>query len=166
MADLEELQRKQAEAAKFAMKMVDEKDTDRLKEMAEQLQQLCKELEKAARGIEAAFAPPAGGGEEVRVMLTPDQKARITEQTGVGVEMVMLRDSRQRMWSKEMARIEPREIEKMAAKQAAESRLRSETRAQVEKIIQQLEALDVPELAETIAGLKKDPTLGRAKKAP
>jgi len=165
MADLDELQRKQGDAAKFAMKMVDEKDPERLKEMAEQLQARCAELEKMARGMEKALTPPAGEGQEVRVVLTPDQKARITEATGVGVEVVVLRDSKQRMWSKEMTRIEPREIEKMAAKQAAASKLQSETRTQVEKIIKQLEALNVPELAETIADLKKDPTLGLAKKA-
>ena len=165
MADLDDLQRKQADVAKFAMKMVDEKDPERLKEMAAQVQARCQELEKMARGIEAAFTPPLSKGEEVRVMLTPAQKARITEQTGVGVEVVTLRDSKQRMWSKDMPRIEPREIEKMAAKQAAESKLISETRSQVEKIIKQLEALNVPEIAETIAELKKDPTLGRARKA-
>ena len=165
MADLDDLQRKQADAAKFAMKMVDEKDPERLKEMAAQLQARCKDLEKIAKGIEAAFAPPASEGDEVRVMLTPAQKARITEQTGVGVEMVTLRDSKQKMWSKQMPRIEPREIEKMAAKQAAESKLISETRSAVEKIIKQLEALNVPEIADKIAELKKDPTLGRAKKA-
>jgi hypothetical protein len=164
MADLDDLQRRQADAAKFAMKMVDEKDPQRLLEMAEQLQERCADLEKMARGIERAFTPPGGEGEEVRVVLTPEQKARVTESTGVGVDVVVLRDSKQRMWSKEMPRIEPREIEKMAAKQAAESKLISETRTQVEKIIKELEKLNVPELAETIANLKKDPTLGLANK--
>ena len=165
MADLDDLQRKQADVAKFAMKMVDEKDPERLQEMAGQVQARCLDLEKMARSIEAAFTPPASEGAEVRVLLTPAQKARITEQTGVGVEMVTLRDSKQRMWSKDMPRIEPREIEKMAALQAAQSKLISETRSQVEKIIKQLEALNVPEIAEAIAELKKDPTLGRGKKA-
>jgi hypothetical protein len=164
MADLDELQRKQADAARFAMKMVDEKDPERLKEMTEQLQARCKELEKMALGIEAALTPAAATGEEVRVVLTPAQKARVTEQTGVGVEVVVLRDSKQKMWSKEMPRIEPREVEKMAAKQAAASRLQSETRTQVEKIVKQLKALDVPELEEVIANLEKDPTLGLARK--
>jgi hypothetical protein len=166
MADLEDLQRKQADTAKFAMKMVNEKDPEQLKAMAEQLQARVGELEKMARGIERALAPPPPEGPEVRVMLTPDQKARIAESTGVGLEVVVLRDSQQKRWSKEMPKIEPREIEKMAAIQAAESKLISETRTQVEKIIKQLEALNVPEIAEQIAELKKDPTLGRGKKAP
>lgn len=165
MADLDELQRRQSETAKLALKMVDEKDPEKLKEMAEQIQERCKDLEKMAKGIEAAFHAPGGEGPEVRVTLTTDQKARIVELTGVGIETVILHDTKGKTWSKEMPRIEPREIERMAAKQAAESKLVSETRTQVEKIIQQLEALNVPEIADTIAELKKDPTLGRGKKA-
>src|SRR5260370_39457802 len=165
MADLDEMQREHSDAARFAMKMVDEKEPERIKEMSEQLKARCADLEKMARGIEKAFAPPGGEGQEVRVVLTPDQRARVTEATGVGVEVVVLHDTKQRMWSKEMTKIEPREIEKMAAKQAAASKLQSETRTQVEKIIKQLEPLNVPELAETIAELSKDPTLGLAKKA-
>src|SRR5579872_2582634 len=98
MADLEELQRKQSDAAKFAMKMVDEKDPERLKEMAEQLQARCKDLEKMALGMEAALTPQEPTGQEVRVVLTPDQKKRIAEQTGVGVEMVTLHDTKRKMW--------------------------------------------------------------------
>jgi hypothetical protein len=63
-----------------------------------------------------------------------------------------------------MPTAEPRLIEKMAAKQAAQSRLIQETRTQVEKIIKQLEALNVPEIADQIAELRRDPTLGLAKK--
>ena len=166
MADLDDLQRKQADAAKFAMKMVDEKDPERLKEMSEQLQARCKELEKMARGMEARLQPQEATGQEVKVTLTPDQKARITEQTGVGVEVVTLYDTKKKMWSRDLplGKIEPREIEKMAAQQAAQSKLVSETRTQVEKIIKQLKALNVPEIAENIAELERDPTLGLAKK--
>ena len=163
MSSLSELERKQADAAKFAMKMVEEKDPEKLKEMAEQLQARCKELEKMAKGLEAAYTPQGPTGPETRVLLTPAQRERIVEQTGVGVEVVTLRDTSERTWSKQMPSVEPREIEKMAARQAAESRLRSETRTQVEKIIKELEKLNVPELAETIAELKRDPTLGLSK---
>jgi len=79
---------------------------------------------------------------------------------------VVLHDTSKKPWSKEMPKIEPREIEKMAAIQAAESKLISETRTQVEKIIKQLKALNVPEIADAIAELEKDPTLGRGKKSP
>ncbi len=166
MADLDEIKRKQADTAKMAMKMVDEKDPERLKEMAEQIQARCKDLEKMVRGLAAAITPQEQIGQEVKVMLTPDQKARITEQTGVGIESVTLHDTPKRMWSRDLplGKIPPREIEKMAAQQAAQSRLVSETRSQVEKIIKQLKALNVPEIADRIAELEKDPTLGLARK--
>ncbi len=164
MASLDELQRKQADAAKLALRMADEQDPERLKEMAGQLQARCGELEKMAKGIEAALAPAGADGKETRVVLSPAQKARIAEATGVGLEVVVLRDSKEKMWSREMPNVEAREIERMAAKQAAQSKLLSATRAQVESIVRRLKALDVPELEETIAKLEADPTLGLAGK--
>jgi hypothetical protein len=164
MADLEEIERMQAETTKMAMKLVDEKDPQKILEMAAQIQERTAELEKMALGLAAAFAAKEAEGEEVRVLLTPDQRERIAESTGVGVEVVTLRDSKQRMWSKEMPSVEPREIEKMAAKQAAESRILAETKKTVEAVIKQLEALNVPELKDTIEELRRDPTLGRGKK--
>jgi tetrahydromethanopterin S-methyltransferase subunit B len=163
---LEDLQRKQANVAKSAMKMVDEKDPQALLEMAAQIQEQCKDLEKAAKNLAAALAPQEPTGQEVRVTLTPDQKKRITEQTGVGVEVVTVYDTKKKMWSRDLplGKIEPREIEKMAAQQAAQSKLISETRAQVEKIVKQLKALNVPEISEQIEALEKDPTLGLGKK--
>jgi len=47
-------------------------------------------------------------------------------------------------------------VEAMAARQAAASRLRAETRAQAENVVRELENLNVPELAETIAQLRRD----------
>jgi len=43
-----------------------------------------------------------------------------------------------------MPAVEPRQVEAMAAREAAASRLRAETRGQVEKIVRELEKLDVP----------------------
>jgi Tfp pilus assembly ATPase PilU len=160
MADLGELQKKHTEAARFASGMAEEKDPERLKEMAKQLQARCAELGRMARALEAAMTPSGGSGAETRVALTPEQRQRIAEQTGSGVEMVTLRDSAERAWSRQMPGVAPREIEAMAARDAAASRLRAETRTQVEKIIRELEKLDVPELAETLAELRRDPTLG------
>ncbi len=156
MSDLGELQKKQAEAASFALRMAEEKDPDRLKAMAEQLQARCAELGKMAKALEAALAPAGGGGGvETRVLLTAEQRKRIADQTGVGVEVVTLRDTSERAWSRDMGSMDPREIEAMAARQAATSRLKAETRARVEKIIQDLEKLESPELADTIAELRR-----------
>ncbi len=155
MADLAELLEKQADAAGFATRMAEEKDPQRQKEMAEELQARCAELSQMARALEARFAPGATGT-ETRVALTPEQRARIAEQTGVGIEIVTLRDTADRPWSRQIARLEPREVEAMAANQAAASRLKMETRRQVEQIVGELEKLEVPELAETIAALRRD----------
>ena len=160
MADLAELQKKHAEAASFAIGMAEEKDPERLKQMAEQLQAKCAELGRMAKALEANAAPAAVSGPETRVALTPEQRKRIAETTGVGVEVVTLRDTPGKAWSRTIGSARPRDIENAAAQQAARSRLIAETRSQVEKIIRELEKLDVPELAETIAQLRRDPTLG------
>lgn len=166
MADLDDIQRRQADTVKIALKLVDEKDPERIKELAEQILQKTSDLEKMALALAAAAAPPdRPGGEEVRVLLTSEQRERITAQTGVGIEAVTLRDSGGRSWNAEMPTTEPRVIERLAAQQAAASRLAMETKKQVESIIKQLKALDVPELEETIRELERDPTLGQGKKS-
>jgi hypothetical protein len=167
MSDIDELMKKQAEATAYALSMVDEKDPQKILEMAAEMQKKGAALEKMALAIEAAMlGDTAGGatGEETTVALTPEQRARITEQTGVGMEVVTLRDSRDRAWSKEMPKANPEEIEKEAARQAIETMMIIETRKEVEKIIKELEAANVPELKEKIEELKRDPTLGRGKK--
>src|SRR5512138_1802064 len=145
MADLAEILKRQAEAARLAVQMAEEKDPQRLQEMAGQVQELCAELERMAKALEARFAPPPAGGPETRVQLTPEQRARIAEQTGVGIEAVTLRDTADRAWSRQMPRVSPREIEAIAAKEAAASRLKAEKRKQVERIVRELEKLEVPE---------------------
>lgn len=154
MADVAELLKKQADAARLALSMAGEKDPQRLQEMAEQLRDRCAGLGRMAQALEEEFASPATGP-ETRVALTAEQRARVVEQTGVGIEVVTLRDTADRAWSRQMSRVEPREIEAMAAKQAAAARLKAETRRQVEEIIRELEKLELPELAETIAGLRR-----------
>ena len=155
MSDLGELQKKQDEAASFALRMAEEKDPERLKAMAEQLQARCAELGKMAKALEAALAPAGTDGVETRVLLTAEQRKRIADQTGVGVEVVTLRDTSDRAWSTSMGSVHPREIEAMAARQATASRLKAETRARVEQIIRELEKLESPELADTIAELRR-----------
>ena len=77
MASLEELQKKQADAAKFAMKMVDEKDPKVLLEMAEQMQSRCKDLERMAKGIEAALWPSRQRGTAGRASLPSSNDRRL-----------------------------------------------------------------------------------------
>src|SRR2546423_15601732 len=84
MSDLGELQKKQTEAASFALRMAEEKDPERLKAMAEQLQARCAELGKMAKALEEALAPAGRGGGETRGPLPGGQRKRDGGPTGVG----------------------------------------------------------------------------------
>jgi hypothetical protein len=163
---LEDIQKKQAEVTRAAMAIAEEKDPEKILEMAAKVQKQALELEKMCRALEAAMTPPDFQGKETTVKLTADQKQRITEQTGVGIEVVTVYDNRKKVWSRELplGRVEPREIEKEALKEAARLKAISVTKTQVEGIIKQLKAVNVPELADFIAELERDPTMGRHKK--
>src|SRR3981189_3048846 len=139
MADLAELQSKHADAARFAAGMAEEKDPQRIQQMAEQLQARCAELGRMALALEAAVTPERAAGGEARVGLTLEQRQRIAEQTGAGIETVTLRDSPERPWSRQMPAVEPRQVEAMAAREAAVARLLAGTGAQVEKVLRRLE---------------------------
>lgn len=159
---LEDIQKRQATLAKKAASLADEKDPQKILDVAAELQTQCADLEKAARNLEKALLPPDFEGKETQVKLTADQRKRITEQTGVGLEVVTLHDSKRKVWSQELPRgnVSPREIEAEAAKEAARLRRIAVTKEGVEKIVKELKALNVPELADFIAQLEKDPTLG------
>jgi len=163
---LEDIQKRQAKLAHKAASLADEKDPQKILDVAAELQAECADLEKAARNLEKALMPPDFEGKGTVVKLTADQRRRITEQTGVGLEEVTVHDSRKKVWSQELPRgtVEPREIEAEAAREAARLRRISMTKESVEKIVKDLKALNVPELADYIAQLEKDPTLGLAGK--
>jgi hypothetical protein len=72
MADLAELQKKQADAASFAVRMAEEKDPELLRQMAEQLQARCADLARMAKALEAAMTPASAAGLATRVVLTPE----------------------------------------------------------------------------------------------
>src|SRR5467141_2837846 len=108
MADLAELQSKHADAARFVAGMAEEKDPQRLQQMAEQLQRRCVELGRMARALEAAATPERAAGGEARVVLTAEQRQRIAEQTGAGIETVTLQDSPERAWSRQWPPGKPR----------------------------------------------------------
>src|SRR5882724_2529451 len=74
MADLADLQSKHADAARFAAGMVEEKDPQRIQQMAEQLQARCAELGRMARALEAEATPPGPAGGETRVVLSAEQR--------------------------------------------------------------------------------------------
>jgi hypothetical protein len=155
MADLAALLDAQARAARLAIEIGAERDLARIEELTARLQARCSELGAMTRALVAELAPPASGP-ETQVVLTAGQRQRVVEQTGVGVEVVTLKDEPGRAWSRQMPRVDPREVEAAAARAAASARLRAETRKHVAGIVRELEKLRSPELAETIAALRRD----------
>src|SRR5205823_12795613 len=108
MADLAELQKKQADAASFAMRMVEEKDPELLKQMAERLRESCVELANMAKALEAAMTPAGASGPETRGALAPGRREGVAGQSGVGADVRALRESRARPWAKQEACVGPR----------------------------------------------------------
>jgi hypothetical protein len=157
---LEDLQKKQQSIANDAKKMLEEKDPKVLLEMAEKMKEKCDGLLNMAKSIAGQFPQEREIGPQTVVKLTPDQRERLVEGTGVGMETVTLKDTEKKLWSRQMTKVTAREIEAEATKEAARLRLISDTKAQVGKIIKELKKVDVPELAETIAELERDPSLG------
>jgi hypothetical protein len=158
MSDLDELQRKQGDLAKSAQKMVDEKDPKALLEMAEAIKERAAGLERMAKSIAAGATPDAGKlGPATTVVLTKDQRARIAESTGIGLETVEVHDTKELKFSRDMNNIKPAEIEKIATMQAGQMKLEVAVKAAVEKLLKQLRSYDRPELQETIDQLSKDP---------
>jgi hypothetical protein len=160
MADLEELEKKQRDLKPLIDKLAKEKDPAELQRLAAKLQERVKELEKSAMNLAAAAAPlgPRNDSGETRVTLTPDQRARIAEQTGVGMEtLVMDRDAA--AWARAMPTAEKRIIELQALKQASVSVMKREKQKAVDKLIKELKKIEdpTPEVQEIIAQLEKDP---------
>jgi hypothetical protein len=158
MSDLDDLQRKQADLARSAAKMANEKDPDALLKLAESIQERAAGLERMAKNIAAAATPGAGNtGPSTTVVLTRDQRERIAEATGIGLETVTVHDTRELKFSKDMSKIRPGAIEKLATLQAGQMKLEVEVKAAVEKLLKKLRSYERPELQETIDELARDP---------
>jgi hypothetical protein len=165
MSDIEDLQKKQAALAREAMKMVEEKDGEKIVEMAAAFALKAAEFEKSAINLSKSIEEQSGtSGPGTTVVLTREQRARIEEATGVGMETVTVHDNKARRFSKEMTKVERREIEKEAMNQAAQIALEIKTRDAVQKVLKELRALERPELKEYIDTLTKDPLLPMRKK--
>src|SRR5437763_17059735 len=115
--------------------------------MAERLRESCVERANMAKALEAAMTPAGAAGPETRVALTPEQSKRVAEQTGVGVEVVTVRDTVARPWPQQMASVEPRGIEAPAARPGAAPRLTRETRERAGPGVRARERRGVPGVA-------------------
>jgi hypothetical protein len=160
MADLDDIAKKQKQAAELGKKLAREKDVDEIKRLSKEIKEKAKELEAAAQNMAEAATPKGGKnvGGEVRVVLTPDQRKRIVEQTGVGMDTLVITEEAAQ-WMARMPGMQKRYVEQMALRKAAESVMREEKDKAIQKLIKKLEAIPepVPEIEQMIAQLKKDP---------
>ena len=157
MASLEEVMSRQPRMVKAATAMKELQDPQEILDAAAKLKEMGKELEKAAKSLEAQYAGVSGP--EERVVLTPDQRERIATGTGVALEMVTVQDDKNATFRRAMPTTDRATIERLAARQAAEITIKKAKEEAVQKLIKALEKLGVPELEPVIAAIRKDPTL-------
>ena len=160
MADLAEIERKQKEIADMAKALTGEKDPDELARLGKEIGVKAKALEKAALALAAAGAPPTSGniGGEVRVVLTKDQRQRIAEQTGVGLDTLVIAEDAAG-WARRMPGMEKRIIEQKALQMAAKALVAEAKDKRIAKMIKEYEAIEdkSPELLEVLQQLRDDP---------
>ena len=169
MASLEEIEQKQKDIQPLLKQIQEEKDPKEIVKLAEKIKERTDALEKMAKKLEADLLANTGQNMEgeTRVVLTKDQKERITAATGVGLESIVIRGDAD-FWGKKMPDTQKRVIETLALKEASERALERETRKQVEKILKELKKIEdpVPELQELIAQIEADPLLKKGLKMP
>src|SRR5262252_8065978 len=91
---MDDLNRRQATMLALMEQLPNERDTERITQISRQLEQEARDLEQLARDYErqelAKAGPPPRGSLEV--VLTPAQRKRVLDVTGVKMETVVIRD--------------------------------------------------------------------------
>jgi hypothetical protein len=157
MASLEDIERKQRAIRPLLEQLSQEKDAARVQELAKQIGEMTEELARMARGLEKEFAVSRGSG-QTRVVLTKDQRQRISEATGSAPDVLVLDDAS--AWDAKMPSMSPAAIERMAMTSVAAGKLRDEQTKAARNILEQLEAAvgdePAPETREAIEAFKKE----------
>jgi hypothetical protein len=147
------LEKLMAEAAR-------ETDPERLTAIAEKVSAEAKALEALGKQYQAEEQRRVGRRGFVEVVLTPEQRRRIQDQTGVLLETVVLPDESGAQ-SQAMPMSDPRIIEQLALHEAGRRKLAAEadaiTRREVARVIAELEAQNNAALNEELEKLKRDP---------
>lgn len=159
---MDELLAKQRAMVEKANALVSEKDVDKIQAATQELERDGRELEALAKAFEAqelakAGPPPRGA---LEVVLTPAQRARVKQLTGVDMASVVISDEAG-VLSKAMPTTDPRDIElhainearRLAALRGADQQMR----AQVERAIADIEEQGMGEVRELLEKLKADP---------
>lgn len=145
-----------------ASSLAHERDVEKIQSVTAELEREGRELEALAKAFEtqelAKAGPPPRG--RLEVVLTPAQRARIKQLTGVDLPSVVVPDE-MGVLSQAMPSTDPRDIEllainearRLAASRGADEKMRSElTRA-----IKDIEEQGMGEVRELLEKLKADP---------
>jgi hypothetical protein len=161
MADqrLDQLTAKANEIKKLMGEAAQETDAEKAKENAERLMAEGRALEKMADKLREDVQA-ARGIATVQVVLTAEQRKRIFQKTGVALETLKIDDEAGAM-NLGMPSTQPEYIEALAMKEAERQKLAAEAdkimRAELDRAIADIEAVDNIELTEQLNRLKEDP---------
>ena len=171
MADtkLDDLLAKQKAMSDLAESLAGETNVERIQSVAVELARRGEELEQMARAVEASTRGEAPRG-YTEVVLTPAQRDRIREKTGVSLESIRIPDAAG-VSARVMPLTDPRIIETQAVREAESIRAGREAdaqmRAQLAEVIGAIEAVGNPALSEQLEKMKADPnSLGGVLKKP
>jgi len=159
---MDDLMRKQEAMLKLMMQLPQERDTEKITAISQQLERDAKELEQLARDFEkqelAKAGPPPRGSLEV--VLTPAQRKRVLDATGYKMETLTVRDE-SGVLSQSMPFTDPRRIELMAIAEARRLKMLGEGDAQMQQqvkdLIADIEAQGTGATKDMLDDLKRDP---------
>jgi hypothetical protein len=161
MANADEILAQQQRLAKSAAELANyTDDPKKLMEKAAELTKGAEALEKSALRFQQEMSK-SGGKEEV-VVLTPDQRARLAESTGVAMETLVVRDA-DGSFARAMPATQKATIERMAALQAGQLATKKGRTKALEDLVKQLKALDADGLDPVIKAIEEDPSLEKLK---
>lgn len=161
MADitLDDLFARQKEMSDLAESLAGETNVERIQSVAVELARRGEELEQMARALEAQTEGQTPRG-YTEVVLTPAQRERIHEKTGVTLESIRIVDTAG-VSARVMPLTDPRVIEAQALREAESVRAGREAdgqmRAQLDEAVAAIEAVGNPALTEQLERMKADP---------
>ena len=159
---MEDLMKRQRSMLEKAAKLVEERDTDRIREVTRELEADGKELEQLAKEFErqelAKAGPPPRGSLEVT--LTKNQREHVRKLTGVELESVTVNDE-MGVLSKAMPTTLPGDILILAIQEARRRKAVQDAdgkmKAAVDQAIKDIEEQALPETRQLLEKLKQDP---------
>jgi hypothetical protein len=161
MADqrMDQMVAKANEIKKLMAEAAQETDPDKAREFADRLMAEGRALEQMGEKMRQE-AQVARGVATMQVVLTPEQRKRVFQKHGIQMETLVIQDEGGAM-SRGMPSERLEYIESLAMKEAERQKLQAEAeklvRAELDRAMAEIEAVDNMELTEQLNELKKDP---------